>query len=76
MITKVYRNPKSLKTKIMLDKAGLIVYHGKKKTSHIFFYKEKILLKGIVKLFNFSSAKEHNLDHQLLWNIREGIERV
>ena len=31
MITKVYRNPKSLKTKIMLDKAGLIVYHGKKK---------------------------------------------
>ena len=50
----------------MLDKAGLIVYHEKKKTSHIFFYKEKILLKGIVKLFNFSSAKEHNLDHQLL----------
>ena len=75
MITKVYRNPKPLKTKIMLDKAGFIVY-DEKKTGHIFFYKEKILLKGIVKLFNFSSAKDHNLDHQLLWNIREGIERV
>ena len=49
----------------MLDKAGLIVY-DEKKTGHIFFYKEKILLKGIVKLFNFSSAKDHNLDHQLL----------
>lgn len=41
MITKVYRNPKSLKTKIMLDKAGLIVYHEKKKNkSHFLLQRE------------------------------------
>lgn len=40
MITKVYRNPKSLKTKIMLDKAGLIVYHGKKNKSHFLLQRE------------------------------------
>ena len=48
MITKVYRNPKSLKTKIMLDKAGLIVYHEKKKqvtfssTKRRYYWKESL----------------------------------